>query len=305
LIQIQLGVEKGVHMNENRRAEYDIDRFAPTAMKFLATWSGGAQVLLAMNLLFFGGWRSNARSFDIPSARQETQLEKDVPTPLEVRVTAPPRWENGCLLVTLDRMNHSSVPVFLTKMGPYFYVALDVSRGEAKTSQAIEWVNVYGDSDIRSLEADSLAPGATVHNEFCLGPTIWVVNLKKETRREIPIRGKLRVDVSYFPTEEFWKRNKQWYIDPPAYLERDGKPNDPPGDIAPKRSRIFVAIPCSDTTCKPGCTRPPMGLPGEVRPVPDVYFITPEWNDRGRLVTDELARKFPPCSEVKSAGGAP
>jgi hypothetical protein len=228
------------------------------------------------------------------AAQQETPLQKETLTPLELRLTAPPRWEKGCLLVALDRINHSSVPIFLTEMGPYFYIALDVSTGETNPSEAIEWVNIHGISDIRSLEAVSLAPGATVHNEFCFSPAVWIVNLKKKTRREIPVRGKMRVDASYFSTEESWKKNKEWDINPPAYLE-PGKPHDVPTSIAAKWVRIFAAIPCSDTTCKAGCVKPPMGLHGEVRPVPDVFSATPEWNDRGKVVTDELAHKAPPC----------
>jgi hypothetical protein len=234
------------------------------------------------------------------AARQEPQVDKEAATPLEIRMTAPLRWEKGCLLVTLDRINHSLAPLFLTKMGPYFYLALDVSADKTNTEGTLEWINLSGISDIRNLEAFALAPGATVHDEFCFSPTVWVVNLKRETRREIPVGGKLRVDVSYFPTEESWKRNKQWYIDPPTYIEREGKPSDPPLKIAPKWTRIFAEIPCSDPACGSDCMRLPRGLPGEVRPVPDVFFITPEWNNRGKMVTDELARKFPACSGEKA-----
>jgi hypothetical protein len=233
------------------------------------------------------------------AARQEIQPDKEAPTSLEVRITSPPRWEKGCLLVTLDRINHSSVPLFLTEMGPYFDIALDVATDEADATEAVEWVNIYGISDMVSSEAVALPPGATVHNKFCFGPSVWVVNLKKQTRRNIAVRGKLRVSVSYFSTEEALKRHKEWYIHPPAYLE-PGKPNEMPADVKPKWARIYAAIPCSYATCESACVRPPTGLHGESRLVPDVGFVSPDWNARGQLVTDELARKFPPCSEDKS-----
>jgi len=287
-------------MNEKYTAGGDIEAFASTAMKFLSTWSVVVQVLLAISFLFFGAWRSKAQAFKIFSAREGMQLEKGAPVPLEVRMTAPPRWENGCLSVTLERNNHTAVPVFLTEMGPYFYIALDVSMNEASTGEAIKWVNVSGVSDFRSLEAVSLAPGATLRNEFCLSNTIWVVNLQKKTRREIPVQGKLRIDVSYFPTEESWKINKEWYTDPPSYLKRDGALAGPPANIAPKWVKIFAAIPCSDAACESGCVEPPIGLPGEDRLVPDVYFLGPGWNDRGKSITDELAHKSAPCLKENS-----
>jgi hypothetical protein len=235
------------------------------------------------------------------AARQETQPEKEAPASLEVRITSPPRWEKGCLFVALDRTNHSSSTLFLTTMGPYFYIALDVSNGGANKGDGIEWVNIYGIVDIVVRGASRLAPGATVHNEFCFSPSIWVVNSKKETRREIPVRGRLRVDVSYFRTEESWTGNKEWYdTNIPPRLGPDGKPGEPPRNVAPEWAQVFAAIPCSDADCKSDCIAPPVGLPDEFRAVPDAYYIFPRWNERGRLLTEELARKFPSCSEDKS-----
>jgi hypothetical protein len=235
------------------------------------------------------------------AARQETQPDKQAPTSLEVRITAPPRWENGCLFVALDRTNRSSSTLFLTTTGPYFYIALDVSNGEANKGEGIEWVNIYGIVDIVVRGASRLGPGATVHNEFCLGSSVWVVNLKKETRREIPVRGRLRVDVSYFRTEESWTGNKEWYdTSTPPRLDPDGTPREPPRSIAPEWARAFAAIPCSAADCKSECAGPPVGLPGEFRAAPDAYYIYPRWNERGRLLAEELARKFPPCTEDKS-----
>jgi len=233
------------------------------------------------------------------AARQETQPDKDAPASLEVRITSSPRWEKGCLLVTLDSINHSASPLFFTEMGPFFDIALDVSPGEAGRTDAAEWVNIYGISDVVVSGAVPLAPGATVHNKFCFGPTVWVVNLKKQTRREIPVRGELRVSVFYFPTAEALERYNYWQFHRPAYLE-PGKPYEMPAEVQPKWKRIFAAIPCSDATCKSDCSTPPVGVPGETRLVPDVGSSIPVWNDRGKLVTDELARKFPPCSGEKS-----
>ena len=59
--------------------------------------------------------------------------------------------------------------------------------------------------------AAPIAPGATVHNDYSLRPVVAVVNLKKETRREIPLRGKLRVEAFYFLTGEDWQNNMAWH----------------------------------------------------------------------------------------------
>jgi hypothetical protein len=182
-------------------------------------------------------------------------------------------------------------------MGPYFDIALDVSGGGRETGRTYEWVNIGGVSDIKSLDADSLAPGATVHNEFCFVSAVWVVNINKETRRQIPVRGELRVGVAYFPTEETWQKNKQWYI------ENEGRPRAekrPPVDTEPELARIFASIPCLDANCTSACVGAPKGIRGEDRAVPDVYYLNPEWNSRGKAISDDLARKSPPCSIEKS-----
>jgi hypothetical protein len=81
---------------------------------------------------------------------------------------------------------------FLTVMGPYFDVALDVSKDDSSNHDALDWVNVRGVSDIVSWDAEPLAPNSPSHKNYYIGETVWVVNQKKETRREIPIRGKMR-----------------------------------------------------------------------------------------------------------------
>jgi hypothetical protein len=211
--------------------------------------------------------------------------------PLEVRLTSPPRWEKGCLLVSLDRINRSSSPIYLTTMGPYFYVALSVSPNGSE--EALNWVNVYGVSDLKSLDAVPLLPASTVHNEFCLAPTIWVVDREKQTHREIPVRGKLRIDASFFPSEAAWRANKESYsknATPPL------RPDAPVNVPEPDWSRIFAAIPCPpNSDCAGSCEQSPAGLQGESRAVPDVYGLDPEWNVRGRLLTEELNGKFPGC----------
>jgi hypothetical protein len=221
-----------------------------------------------------------------------TQTGNTTSPSLEIHIS-PLRWENNCLLVGLDLINQSNVPVFLTVMGPYFDVALDVSKDDSSNHDVLEWVNVWGVSDILSWDAEPLAPNSPSHKNFCIGEKVWVVNQKKETRREIPVRGKMRVSVSYFPTEDVWKKNKTWHY------EHQLNPWNPPEDIAPMSSTVTFDVPCPNATCKQDCGRPPLGFQGEGRAVPDVFFIDPDWNRRGEALTNELNRKYPLCTEVK------
>lgn len=212
-------------------------------------------------------------------------------SPLEIRIS-PLRWEKACLILGLDLLNRSSVPIFLTEMGPYFDIALDVSKDDPSNKNVLKWVNVWGASDILTSDANPLAPNSPLHKNFCIGEKVWVVNQKKETRREIPIRGKMRVSVSYFATEDIWKKNRTWHDD------HQLNPWKSPEEIAPTSSTVTFDIPCPTATCKQGCGRPPIGFPDEVRIVPDVFYLDPDWNRRGEALTNELNRKYPLCAEV-------
>jgi hypothetical protein len=216
---------------------------------------------------------------------------------LEIRVSSL-LWESGCLRVGLQAINQSNVPVFLTAMGPYFDVALDVSKDSSSSQDALEWVNVRGVSDIRILDAEPMAEHSSFRKNYCIGKTVWVVNLQKKTRREIPVRGKMRITVSYFPNEDAYYKNKSWRYDRKS-ADRPHNPVNPPEDTAPQWTTVTIDIPCPNATCGEDCARPPKGFHGEVRVVPDVYFIDANWNRRGEAVTHELDAKHPPCADVR------
>lgn len=224
------------------------------------------------------------------------QIPGENTSPLEIHIS-PLHWEKDCLVIGLDRINHSLVPVFLTRMGPYFDIALDVSKDMSPNHGPMEWVNVRGVSDIVSWEADPLAPNSTSHENYCISPTVWVTNRTKQTHREILVRGKMRVSISYFAREDAWKKNRSWHDD----QVRQSVPHDPwnpPEDIAPMESTAFGDIPCPNDTCKLDCGKAPLGFHGEHRAVPDALRFDEDWNERGRAVTAELAQKSPsPCRE--------
>jgi hypothetical protein len=221
--------------------------------------------------------------FPVPVWHQQGQSQQESHAPLEIRLAEPLRWESGCLAAKVDRVNRASGPLFLTKMGPYFDMALDVSKDDSQPGDDLEWVNIFGAKDLWDTGSDLVAPGSSVHNSFCFGPTVWVTNIHRRTRREISVRGKMRIEVSYFLNEK----------DARSY-ERHGEQ----GPLGRTRqwARIFVDIPCPKTSCESECNKPPIGIHGERRVVPDVGYFLPEFNAHGKDLADELSRKFPSCS---------
>jgi hypothetical protein len=132
---------------------------------------------------------------------QQVQSQQESLAPRETRLAEPLRWENGCLAAKVDHINRTSGPLFLTKMGPYFDFAVDVSKDDSQTGDDLEWVNSFGVIDILDERSDLVAPGSSVHNSFCFDPTVWVTNIHRKTRREIAVRGKMRIEVSFFLNE--------------------------------------------------------------------------------------------------------
>jgi hypothetical protein len=219
-------------------------------------------------------------------AKQQSQ-PREAPAVLEVSFAIPLVWDNGCLRGGLDIVNRSAGPLFLTKLGRYFAIALDVSKDDSQSDHALEWVNIYGDTDTTTSDVDSLPAGSKIHEDFCFHPTVWVVNAQRKTRREIPVRGKLRVDVSYFASERDWKAYKD------LLLESES-------DAFRLWSSAFAEIPCANATCKPDCNRPPVGIHGESRSLTDIGQSSADMNARGKELSEQLSRKFPPCSPDKS-----
>jgi hypothetical protein len=183
-------------------------------------------------------------------------------------------------------------------MGLYISTSVKELQNDAKAKDGVEWINVYGVSDIRSFEATAIAPGATVHRTGCLPPTVFVVNLEEKTRRGIPLRGRLRIDAYYFLTERDWRQNKSYHEEmlrtPPD--QRDKIVRQDPQVVS-----VFATIPCREAGCESKCDDPPFIVHGENRMVPDVFYIEPDWGERGKKISNELALKSPACSEPSSA----
>ena len=212
---------------------------------------------------------------------------------VELRLTEPLKWENGCLRVSLELVNRSEKPFFLPATGLYIDSSTKLLSSVAEKNGSEGWQNVYGFTDILSLpNAKPLAPGASVHRDYCFAPTLAVVKLQTETRREIPLRGRLKMSASYYlsdpnPTANRTKSRLS------STSQRNWATVVPP---QPQVSTLIVPIPCPDGGCPQGCEDSPLILEGEGVAAPDVYLYQPEWNERGKAVAEELNRLFP-CSK--------
>ena len=247
-----------------------------------------------LSVILSGSLSLSAPATAIP---QELQVSKENPAPLEIRISAPLRWHRDCLSISLDRINHSSRPLFLPTKGIWISLSVREVPDETGKTNGIEWINLYGLSDIGIWEADPIAPGKTVHSEYCLAPTIAVINLGQKTWREIPVQGKLRIDAYYFLTKEDWLTNRRQHQEMLELSEDELKRVTV---LYPQASTAFSAIPCPERSCASTCDVPPTVLYGELRIVPDVYVYDSDWVARGHAVNEELAKKTEPCSDSKS-----
>jgi hypothetical protein len=96
-------------------------------------------------------------------------------------------------------------------MGMYISFAVNQEATETANSQQASGANIYGMTDLVSWCAKPIEPGTAVHLDYSFPPAVAVVNLKQETLRESPVRGKLRVEASYFLSEEDWQKNMAWH----------------------------------------------------------------------------------------------
>jgi hypothetical protein len=219
--------------------------------------------------------------FSLISARTQ-----ESPQLFKAELTVAPEWQDGCLKLSIDRVNGSSSTIFLP---PYAEIVVysSVMRWANTSAKHGEegWVVAYGAGDIIAFEASALAPGETRHKDICLRGTIAVVDLKEETRREIPMRGKLRIDASYFPNEQDWLAYKAEHEE----LTRAGS-GIWPRKSTPRITTLIVTVPCVAPRCVPPCDGPPVVLNDEAPTVPDILHFSSSASDRGRAVTSELSK---------------
>jgi len=206
--------------------------------------------------------------------------------PLEIRITAPLRWKGSCLQVSIDRVNRSAGSPYLPVMG-----MLMASSTTSLVSGKLKWFTVYGASDILDTSATPLQSGITQHNDYCVGPTFAVVDLKNKTRRQVPVRGKLRVYASYFLSEQDWHTNESQVEE----MLRIPLSQWQAKVLRPKAVTITVPIPCREPACNPNCDAPPFVQGNETEVIPDTLSDAHDWNNRGKAITEELEQKLFPC----------
>jgi hypothetical protein len=202
---------------------------------------------------------------------------------LEIRLTRPLGWENGCLQINFDVMNRSATTVFLPEMGLYIDSSAKLLSSDPEKNGSEQWLNVYGFSDvITGPVVEPLAPGAARRGGFCAPSTVDVVSLMDQMWRQIPVRGKLRITAQYYLFDLSRHTSRSTYL----VVQRP----------APRMSTLVVPIPCPKGGCAFGCEGPPLIVEGETQMFPDITPHDAEWLERGNQRDTQL-RNLHPCSE--------
>ena len=128
-----------------------------------------------------------------PSRNLNSSGEAESLQTLEVKMAKTPQWQNGCLQLILERVNHSEKTLFLPVHGLQISSLARSFSDEFVEEGKERWLAAYGVSDLVSWDATPLPPSATRRDEYCIPSTIIVTNTKKQTRREIPVFGKIRI----------------------------------------------------------------------------------------------------------------
>jgi len=127
---------------------------------------------------------------------------------LGVRIVAAPRWVNGCLQLTVERVNITSKPIYVPNRGLFAWSSTKLLQTSSKTEAKNRWVLIHGGSDVADFEANFLPAHASIKDALFLPQTFAVVDMRRETRRQIVVRGLLKIEALYFRTEEEWTTNK-------------------------------------------------------------------------------------------------
>jgi hypothetical protein len=212
---------------------------------------------------------------------------------LEIHVD-PPKWVNGCLDLKVERVNISTQTIYVPEWeGVVFFLSTKLIHNDPSRKNEEFWLPFYGLSDIVTFDAYQLAAGSKTTDHFCLPETSAVVNRQEKTRRQIAVRGHVKIVASYFPTEEEWRKNKaeeeeRWH--PP--LEKHW-----PGTLwRPLQASLEILLPClPQSECIADCATPPPINEGERFVVPDVFQFHRDWNERGKALADTLYQKYSAC----------
>lgn len=202
---------------------------------------------------------------------------------LEIHVGTP-KWVNGCLDLTVERVNVSTQTIYVPEWDRVtFLLSTKLIHNDPSRKDDEFWLPFYGLSDIVTFEADQLAAGSKTADHFCLPETSAVVNQQRKTRRHVEVRGRVKIVASYFPTEQDWRTNK-------AEQEK----HMPTSWRSPYAS-LEILLPCLPRSEYVDCKTSPPITEGESVPIPDVFQFQKDWNERGKTLEDALYRKYPAC----------
>jgi len=203
---------------------------------------------------------------------------------LKIHVDTP-KWVNGCLDLTVERINISAQTLYLPEWeGMIFSLSTRLTHDDPSKKDQEAWQEFYGLSDMVHLDVHQLAAGSETTVHFCLPETFAVVNQQGKTRRQVAVRGRLKIVASYFASEEDWR----------AYKVENEKPWPTP--LRSPSASLELLLPCSpQSECIADCTTPPLITEGERVVVPDVFQFYKDWNERGKALADTLYRKYSAC----------
>ena len=203
---------------------------------------------------------------------------------LEIHVDTP-KWVNGCLDLMVERVNISAQPLYLPEWDEViFSLSAKLIHDDPSKKDQEFWQEFYGLSDIVYLDAHQLAAGSKTTDHFCLPETFAVVNQQGKTRRQVAVRGRLKIVASYFASEE----------DSGVYKAENEKRMATPWR-SPSASLEIPLLCLLQSECTADCTTPPPITEGERFVVPDVFQFHKDWNERGEALADTLSRKYSAC----------
>ena len=194
------------------------------------------------------------------------EINANASVPLRVRVRTV-AWTGNCLKVTIARTNRSSSAIFL----PYFGVSIESSVSDATNTlgqgAGQAWLSAMDGSDILVSTVTRLAPAESRNDAYCISDTITVEKRGNKMRRQVPLRGSLRISAGYFPEAQRWQTSNS-QREAMATLPRSKWTNldrSKPGTVT-----IEFLIPCHPGEIHSDCASPPPVFAGERRPpVPD------------------------------------
>jgi hypothetical protein len=202
---------------------------------------------------------------------------------LEIHVDTP-KWMNGCLDLTVERVNISTQTIYVPEWGRVtFLLSTKLIHDDPSRKDDEFWLPFFGLSDIVTFEADPLAAGSKTTDHFCLPETFAVVNQQRKTRRQVEVRARVKIVASYFPTEQDWRTNKS-----------EQEKHMPTSWRSPSAS-LEMLLPCLPRSECVDCNASPLITEGEGVVIPDVFQFHKDWNDRGKTLAEALYRTYPAC----------